>query len=382
MNLLQINNKYYKYESVWFRSKYRRDKNNKEFPRPKPKDVQWYNMSDFLEKLEQVEKFCRSKNNYEKYNKKDYHDCLICNEKNVGKGLFTMNRIRWEDSLYHYVKEHNIEPSNDFINMIFNFKNFNLITKNIGSLKSELVTTKEKMMIKLTKNQINIMDALMEHGGITKKYIDEDNNSFKYSEHAGLLDFDTKGLNKILIYGSTEKVSQSDDEIYLPRTKSDAYDYEYIFHTHPPTPKPGGRTDMGILYEFPSISDIFHFIEHYNNGYTQGSIVIAPEGMYNIRKKDFDRKKIEINRESFFNDIKVAFIEIETEAINKYGEKFTENDFYSKISQDRDFINKFNKYLNKYGINIDYYPRIKIKNRWIIDTVYLPVYPSVVKRDE
>ena len=59
-----------------------------------------------------------------------------------------------------------------------------------------------------------------------------------------------------------------------------------MFHTHPPTPFPGSRVVDGILYEFPSISDIYHFADHFNAGETQGSLIIAPEGMYIIRAQD------------------------------------------------------------------------------------------------
>ena len=31
------------------------------------------------------------------------------------------------------------------------------------------------------------------------------------------------------------------------------------------------------------VFDIFHFIEHHNQGKTQGSIIIAPEGLYIIK---------------------------------------------------------------------------------------------------
>ena len=101
-----------------------------------------------------------------------------------------------------------------------------------------------------------------------------------------LLDFNNSGLEKIIISGNTSRVDANDDVIFLPKNMIDAFDYEYIFHTHPPTPKQGARANVGILYEFPSISDLFHFMDHYNEGKTQGSIVIAPEGMYIIRKKE------------------------------------------------------------------------------------------------
>ena len=41
-------------------------------------------------------------------------------------------------------------------------------------------------------------------------------------------------------------------------------------------------------------------MDHYNDGKTQGSIIIAAEGMYNIRKTNFDSKKIDIDEDNLF----------------------------------------------------------------------------------
>ena len=189
------------------------------------------------------------------------------------------------------------------------------------------------------------------------------------------------GLEKIIVSGNTTLVDAADQDIYLPKNMIEAYDYEYIFHTHPPTPKPGSRAQGGILYEFPSISDMFHFIDHYNDGRTQGSIVITPEGMYIIRKKIVDDKKIIINEDKFYNDAMNVWSKIQKHAIMKYGIKFSAHTFYSKIAQDRSYINMFNKVLNKYKIHIDYYSRIYDGKRWVIDTIYLPVYTIEFERE-
>ena len=61
--------------------------------------------------------------------------------------------------------------------------------------------------------------------------------------------------------GNTNRVDKGDSEIYMPNNVDDMYNYEYMFHTHPPTPKPGGRADVGIMYELPSIGDLLHFID-------------------------------------------------------------------------------------------------------------------------
>ena len=219
------------------------------------------------------------------------------------------------------------------------------------------------------------MDALYEHGG---KKIYEDKNetgSFKFSEHSGLLDFNDFGLEKIVVSGKTTRVDKNDDEIYLPKNMADAIDYEYIFHTHPATPKPGGRVSIGILYEFPSISDIFHFLDHFNLGITQGSIVITPEGLYNIRKNKFDMKKIKINEDKLFKEMVELYDDVQTDAVDRYGSNFNTYDFYSKIAQDTSFIERINNSLKKYNLHIDYYPRKKNKKgQWIIDTIYFPIH--------
>ena len=54
------------------------------------------------------------------------------------------------------------------------------------------------------------------------------------------------------------KLNREDEDILLPIDLPDIKDYEYIFHTHSPTPFPGSRAVDGVLYEFPSISDIYH----------------------------------------------------------------------------------------------------------------------------
>lgn len=67
---------------------------------------------------------------------------------------------------------------------------------------------------------------------------------------------------------------------------------KYIFHTHPTTPYIGSRFKNGIIYEFPSIMDINHFIEHHNRGELQISMVITPEGLYIIRKNHLIKTKL------------------------------------------------------------------------------------------
>lgn len=380
MNIIKFNNNIYRYESLWRRKKNTSiyDTENNLLPFPKPRD-KWQNQNTFLEKLKATELNMRRKNRFIKYDPKEYKSCLICKQKNISKGLYDVNRIRWESGLYHYIFKHNIKPSSEFIDFIFRHElKSEALTKrqrSIGKIHGRIVTRNNKKYLKLDKNQIMIMDALMKHGSYRWYSDKKKRDVFRYSEHAGLLDFDNNGLEKIVISGNTTRVDKHDDDIFLPKNMIDMLDYEYIFHTHPATPKPGGRADAGILYELPSPSDLFHFMDHHNDGKTQGSIVITAEGMYIIRQSKPSINKIKINENKFLKEIRPIYINGQSDEIEKYGTKFTANIFYSKIAQDKTLINKFNKILNKFKLHIDYYPRIKdYKGRWIIDTIYLPVY--------
>ena len=211
----------------------------------------------------------------------------------------------------------------------------------------------------------------MRHG---KKKIYSHKSKLKFSEHAGLLNFNNNSLIQILVYANTNIISKGDSDIFFPNSLEDAYKYEYIFHTHPPTHSYGGRAINGILYEFPSINDIFHFLDHYNNGMIQGSIIIAPEGMYIIRKHIVDNKKIFVDEDKLYNDFNTKFFNIQNKAIDIYGISFTKHDFLSSVAQDYKYINKLNNVLHKYFLHIDYYSRILEHNEWIIDTIYVPIY--------
>lgn len=379
MNNIKINKKIYKYEFLWRDSLNVKiyDSDGKLLPFPEHHDKnKWSEKESFIQKLKDVERDLYTKGKFKKYATKDYKDCLLCDKKNVTTGLFSVNNVRWENHVKHYIRRHNIKPSKDFIDYIYRYTSKDgKKSKIVARINGVKIVKSDKKFLKIDSNQILIMDALMKHGGV-KIYKDKKNKEiFRYSEHAGLLDFNNSGLEKIIISGNTSRVDANDDVIFLPKNMIEALDYEYIFHTHPPTPEPGSRANIGILYEFPSISDIFHFMDHYNGGKTQGSIIIAPEGMYIVRKKVVDDKPIKINENKFYKETNKIMWKAQRESIQKYGTHIEQNTFYSKIAQDRYYINMINKVLNKYKIHIDYYSRKKdITGEWIIDTVYLPVY--------
>jgi len=385
MNVVIRNNKKYKYESYWLKNKEKviYDSNDLPFPYPVENKDKWTEQDNFLDKLKDVHMSLIDDGYFYRYDRKHYADCLLCDKKNVTTGKFEFNNIIWEDGLKHYINKHNIKPSKEFIEFIFRYNTTKKPKERIiARINGRNIVRDDKRYMKIDKNQILIMDALMRHGRY-KIYADQkDKKTFRYSEHAGLLDFTHRGLEKIVVFGNTTRVDEIDNDIYMPKSVSDIYEYEYIFHTHPPTPKPGSRVEVGILYEFPSISDMFHFIDHHNEGKIQGSIIIAPEGMYIIRKKEQDNKKIKIDEDKFYKQTAKKFNELQDISIAKYGSNFSTYEFFSKIAQDKEYINGLNQVLNRFEMHVDYYPRIKDqKNRWIIDSIYLPVYVQVVQDD-
>lgn len=374
-NTIKIGNRIFKYESYWNKSgEDTTDYHNNPFPSPETRvNPKWYMRDLFVEKLKKVEHYLHEHKKFIKYSHTEQKNCQIC-DKLVATGLYTVNNIRWENSLLHYITIHNIKPSDPFIDVIFRLDNnpFVIATSKAKKLKGVTIIKHNKMYLKLHKNQIFIMDALMEHG--SSRIYEHKNKLYKFSEHAGLLDFTTKGLEKILVYANTDVISKGDDEIFFPNTLNDAYDYEYIFHTHPATHSYGGRAKYGVLYELPSINDIFHFMDHYNEGKTQGSIIIAPEGMYIVRKHVQNNKKIDIDENEFFNKIKNILVSVQRKAIEKHGNEVTKDYFFNEVINDFTYINSINKILHNFELHIDYFPRINEGGIWIIDTIYVPVY--------
>jgi hypothetical protein len=394
MNILKKeNNKIIKLESYFENEKNSKNKDDLDNNFPYPiEGTFWTDKEQFLDKLVKTEKFILFNKNF--YNFENQEKCVLCYKKkkkniNVSTGYYSLNDIIWKNSLIHYISDHNIKPSNEFIDFIYQYNNNNNNNINKNNKKNKnnnfdvLEIDGESYMqdnikyLKVHKNQILIMDALMIHGGYNKKYFNmHQPEFFRFSEHAGILDFDDLGLDKIIISAKTSRVDKSDNEIYFPKNMKEALDYEYIFHTHPPTPKPGSRAKNGILYEFPSISDILHFIDHYNLGETQGSIVIAPEGLYNIRKFSQNNKNnINLDDEDIMiQKLSKVFNKAQYNSIQKYGSKFTLDKFYKEIVQDFTAIDSANNILHEYDIHIDYFPRIKDSlGNWFIDTIYLPV---------
>ena len=246
--------------------------------------------------------------------------------------------------------------------------------KDLYKIKAKIYKKHDARYIKISKNQLRILESLYLDGSKEKKYFDN-KGKLRYTEHSGLLDFGKSRLQRIIINAKQNISDKLDNTILLPENMPDAIDFEYIFHTHPSTPNPGSRISEGILYEFPSVSDLFHFIDHHNQGRTQGSIIIAPEGMY-IIKSIKSNLRIDIKNENkVINSLEFEIDNIQKNALKKYGVKISKNTFYKKIAKDLTFIDKYNKLIKNLNLKIFYRPRILLKKKWILDDLYLKVSP-------
>jgi hypothetical protein len=252
------------------------------------------------------------------------------------------------------------------------------------SFKAKEIIKHKSKYIKFSQNQLQILDALLNDGS-QKKYIDA-SGDLRYSEHSGLFDFDKSVLERIVVSGKTNREDNDDIDILLPQNMEDALDYEYIFHTHPPTPYPGARAIGGILYEFPSIADLFHFAYHYNEGHVQGSMIVAPEGIYIIRLKE-NVKYLDYPSNKIAKKMEEINIKIQDMAIEKYGTDYSNHRqkiFYENVAQDRTYIKIFNKMVKKYfndKMIVSYKPREhdRTTGKWIIKNLYIKIEPIQIK---
>lgn len=352
-----------------------RDTKGKLFPIP-VEGKEWGYKQQFIDRLKYVELILKNNNKIMIIDENIVQKkCLLCDDTVSATYTYKFGKYIWQDILLHYIDKHNIKPEEEFMDFIY-FSKLNMPINLTTNISLETVSTNKLKHIKISRNQLLILDALLEHGGYTKKYSDpKKSNIFRYSEHSGLFNLNHRELQKIVVSGNTNRVDLGDDEIYMPQNIEDMYKFEYIYHTHPPTPKPGGRAQFGIMYELPSIGDILHFIDHFNDGKVSGSLVITAEGLYNIRKLNLNKDKILVDEDKLYQEYNYISKKIQHKCLNKYGDKFTRRQFYSKIAQDIELINQINTIVNNYSINIDYIPRIRDShNKWIFDTVYLPVY--------
>lgn len=338
--------------------------------------------------------------------KKKINVCPICNKKFNYEYIYksTNTNIKIYEYQTHLFITHNMIDSKFYKKICSEFKNnidknnSNVIyKKDVGITQDKSTTTNLNSNINwslLNTNGLNILDGLYEVGS-NQIYIEKNKNISeskvsRFSEHSGFIYFEKNKISNITVITGS-RVESSDPLIFMPANCLEALKVDYIYHTHPKTPYIGSRIKSGIIYEFPSISDIIHFVEHHNNGILLGSIVIAPEGIYIIRKNNFDRIPIHIDYDIMIGDLEEIFMECYNDSYSQYSKinyrelktngeiKLPDSFFYGQVSINYEYINKINKVLEKYDLFIDYYARILFDkpkiytSKWIFDDIYVPL---------
>lgn len=329
----------------------------------------WKFKTTFVNKLDILQQTLYRKGRY--VNK--IHTCQINADHGViGYREYNYKKFTWSDGLIHYILLHNSVPIIEFGDFIFSI---HIKSRPIKlHYKGRLYLKDNFQYIKIFRNQLLILNALMEHGGHRKKYVNKKDNIFRNSEHLGSFDIINNKLERIIISTQTDQVEEEDAEIFFPRPVSYLSKYEYMFHTHPYTE---GRREKGIIYDMPSIGDIFHFISLQNKGVIMGSLVIAPEGLYNLRNYSQPSQRITIkDYNNFSRQYNQHFKNINVTASSIFGADISDEFFNNTIAQKTSiYLDEINRFLHDYQLHIDFFHRVKDKlGNWIIDDIYLPIY--------
>ena len=317
----------------------------------------------FLEKLGQIQDLCKiSKDKMSRIKKYVYIpevNCLECS----GKNHYKLGNIIWDDTIDHKISSHQSYPSEYFVKVILNT---NVMDNYILNPPIELKNSQINYFtyISLPHNKLLILDALMKQGSKPRYISNDKDKKLIYSEHSGVIDVKDNVVETIIVSANTDRRDIADNDIFLPNNPQKFKDFPYVFHTHPNTSKYGGRIIHGIVYEFPSSSDIFNFVKYYNNGKVQSSIIVSPEGIYVIRPIKW-KGKLVINKQ---NNLGSFISELEEQAIEKikpFESKISNPDiFHENVSYDLSFIKKYNQFIKSYNLFIEFYPREKKDNKW------------------
>jgi hypothetical protein len=335
----------------------------------------------FLEKLKKVELVSKVLNSDSvsklvegQIGRDNQTNCYKCHNTLYYK----LSNIIWPSNIGHLMTSHQIYPSEYFSKVILNTTIINGSIVNKPMILNP-ARVKDFHYVPIYYNKLLIIDALLKQGSSPRYEVKGPTNSrkqFIYSEHSGAIAIKNNALDNIIVYADTNRTDQNDSEIFLPNDNPESALYEYLFHTHPNTTKYAGRLTEGILYEFPSANDIFNFIKYHLKGKAQGSVVVAPEGIYVIRLRNFE-KGIKEDK-NLYGGLKDLILELERESIGKLSRvvpklsDLSDPDvFHQKVGSNLDYVHKYNNFLKNHNLYIEYYPREKKNNEWCLRSIAL-----------
>lgn len=277
-------------------------------------------------------------------------------------GFYVLGNIRWSDSLMSKIQKCKY-PSKYFVKVIMATQIVSDYICNVPMILPKKLIPRFTY-VTLTNHALHAIDALWSQGSAPRY---EYQNRYIYSEHSGVLSVDDKRIDKVITLTNSTRIDPNDDGIYLPNNNDEFNDYYYMFHTHPNT----NRLDEGIIYEFPSASDIYNFVTYYDTGKTQASVIVCPEGMYVIRPLKYI-DKYDLSDNHYF-EINSMINRLEQKAAKLLKRVKDKNTFHKYVSQNTSAIQAYNNFVAKFNLYVEYYPRVYVNGEWVLRTVYLPL---------
>lgn len=301
--------------------------------------------------------------------------------------VYTLDDIVWTGQLLHYIEFHNYAPDPPFEKMLASIRYHDtgiltyhvpmedvlaLYQKRRTELDGIVLRQGKRERIVITQDQLRLLDSLFLFSS-EKMLNDKD-----YEEAMAYLDFQHKSLEHIKVKINRKYMFKAEDQFLFFHNinEKDAIDYEFLVHTHPLTPDLETRIEVdSIMFDFPSATDVITFIEMASKHQMQGSIVIAIEGVYVIRRLR-DLSVVLLDKNEFQWEYNMRVYHLNERAIDAhYDERFSLDLFLSKIIGRREYIDELNEFLRDYNMTIDYHPRVRKNKRFVLPAFAVSVVP-------
>lgn len=328
---------------------------------------------EFLQKLKSIEKLCRinPSRDLENLHHNQTELARLINENPESK-FFKLGGVVWDSKLYADLQSGG-QASPYFTDIILHteFDDKRIINPPIEIDRSEIPNFK---YVHLKHNHLLIIDALMKQGSSPRYQADHLNHNV-YSEHSGAIVVNNGSFSHFIVSGTTSRLDPTDKSILLPTNTEDMSNHLFFFHTHPNTDVYAGRIKENVIYEFPSANDVFNFIKYYNKGKLQASVIVVPEGTYVIRPMRLVGSYVV--KPTLFHYLRKFLSKLEKTAIGrltrlKVIETLNQPDnFHKWVSDNRHYINTYNRFLEPHNMFIEYYPRVKVGDEWCLKPIDL-----------
>lgn len=282
--------------------------------------------------------------------------------------FYVLGHLKWRINLVECMQTDHCYPNEYFV-MIINhliYVNHILINPPIQLPASRFC---QMEYITLEYNTLLSLDGLHKQGS-RPRYLHE--HEYLYSEYAGVILLnDNHALEGFIIITESTRIDQKDAELFMPVNHALFEKHAFLFHTHPKHMQ-GPRVHDGIVYEAPSVSDIYNFMYYHDRFQCQASLIIAPEGMYVIRSlREPDRCHIPAKH---YNRLQSHFMQVEKSALKTFDhDRMLDTHYFHQIIayQGIYFNEQRNALLHRYNLHIEYYPRVYMNHEWYLKRIFL-----------